>query len=88
MGSSLLTEPDATVAANKWSSGFHMEDVMTEFSSSISIRRSLVKTLPFSTTHALSFVAFALAVAIFLFLASKAPGMSPDELASRLSALP
>jgi hypothetical protein len=36
----------------------------------------------------LGFVAFVLAIAIFLFLASKAPGMSPDELASRLSALP
>jgi hypothetical protein len=36
----------------------------------------------------LGFVAFVLAIAIFLFLASKAPGMSPDEFASRLSALP
>ena len=61
---------------------------MTDFASSISIRRSQVKTLPFSATHALSFVAFALVLAIAVFLASKAPGMSPDELAARLSALP
>lgn len=87
MGSSVLSKP-GVLDGEQMVSSLHMEDVMTEFSSSISIRRSLVKTLPFSTTDALGFVAFVLAIAIFLFLASKAPGMSPDELASRLSALP
>lgn len=87
MGSSVLSKP-GVLDGEQMVSSLHMEDVMTEFSSSISIRKSLVKTLPFSTTHALGFVALVLAVAIFLFLASKAPGMSPDEFASRLSALP
>jgi hypothetical protein len=88
MRSSLLTEPDTTVAANRWFSGFHMEDVTVNFAPSISFPQSQVKTLPFSAIVALRFVAFLLVIAIVIFLASKAPGMSPDELASRLSALP
>ena len=58
------------------------------FVPSTSFPHSQIKTLPFSATAALSFVAFLLVIAIVIFLASKAPGMSPDELASRLSALP
>lgn len=58
------------------------------FVPSTSFPQSQVKTLPFSATAVLSFVAFFLVIAIVIFLASKAPGMSPDELASRLSALP
>ena len=65
-----------------------MEDVMVDFAPSISFPQSQVKTLPFSATAALSFVASLLVIAIIIFLASKTPGMSADELASRLAAFP
>jgi hypothetical protein len=74
--------------ANNRFSALRMEDVTMNFVPSTSFPQSQVKTLPFSATAALSFVAFLLVIAIVIFLASKAPGMSPDELASRLSALP
>jgi hypothetical protein len=64
------------------------EDVMVDFASSISFPQSQIKRPRFSATVALSFVASVLVIAIIIFLASKTPGMSPDELASRLSAFP
>jgi hypothetical protein len=61
---------------------------MMNFVSSSSIGKSQIKAPSVNATVLLSSLALLIAFAIAIYLASKSPGTSPDELASLLSAFP
>jgi hypothetical protein len=65
-----------------------LEDVVMAFSLSSPIVKSQTKAPALNLTFLLSTLAVALVFAILIYLDSISPGMSPEELASRLSAFP
>jgi hypothetical protein len=65
-----------------------LEDVVMAFPLSSSIVKSQIKASSLNANALLGSLALLLVFAILIYLASRSPGMSPEELASLLTAFP